>query len=392
MTAAHVITYVDTGVFSENWSIDSSTQRLTGSDQWSVSSRILRGGVSDGVQVVDVNNGELSVSVLPTRGMGLWRADYHGIPVGWNSPVKRPVHPQFINLKERSGLGWLYGFNELLCRCGLNSHGAPGIDRVLDNTGNPIETELTLHGKIANLAAHDVSVEIDDAGDGTLSVTGIVDEAMLFGPALQLRSTLSTVAGSNSVRIHDEVINPGGQPVALELLYHTNLGPPFLEAGSRFVAPVAEVAPRDPHAAQAEYGLYAGPVAGYAEECFFFELQGDDDGNTAVLLKNAAGDLGFGMKFSIQQLPAFTIWKNTQAKADGYVTGLEPGTDYPNLKSFEREQGRVITLEPGQSHSASVELAVFDSSDQVARAEQEIAALQSVEPVIHAAPVARFCP
>ena len=33
----------------------------------------LRGGVSDGVDVVEVHNGRLSLALLPTRGLGLWK-------------------------------------------------------------------------------------------------------------------------------------------------------------------------------------------------------------------------------------------------------------------------------------------------------------------------------
>ena len=32
------------------------------------------------------------------------------------------------------------------------------------------------------------------------------------------------------------------------------------------------------------------------------------------------------MEYLTAQIPCFTIWKNTTADSDGYVTGLEPGT------------------------------------------------------------------
>ena len=39
-----------------------------------ISKRTLRGGLSEGVDVVRLNNGKLTVEVLPTRGMSLWKA------------------------------------------------------------------------------------------------------------------------------------------------------------------------------------------------------------------------------------------------------------------------------------------------------------------------------
>ena len=42
----------------------------------------LQGGLGDGVDVVRVNNGRLSFDVLPTRGMGLWKAWLDGEEIG----------------------------------------------------------------------------------------------------------------------------------------------------------------------------------------------------------------------------------------------------------------------------------------------------------------------
>jgi hypothetical protein len=84
---------------------------------YSIIKRRLRAGVSDGVDVIEVNNGRFRFVVIPTRGMGLWRASLDDLNLGWRSPVTGPVHPGFVHLWEPSGLGWLNGFDELLCRC-----------------------------------------------------------------------------------------------------------------------------------------------------------------------------------------------------------------------------------------------------------------------------------
>lgn len=390
-----ILTDTDSGEFLQAGRVDASSGvALSGSVDWSVSKRTLSGGPSDGVDVVDLNNGELSMSILPTRGMGLWRGEYHGIPIGWNSPVARPVHPSLVNLEARGGLGWLGGFNELMCRCGLSFNGPPGIDRVVDENGNVSESELTLHGKIANIPAHHVAVEISDEGPGTLSVTGVVEETMMFAPALRLTSTVSTEAGSNGITVTDVVTNVGGQPTELQMLYHTNIGRPFLGEGSKFVAPIAEVAPRDAHSAKGldSFDQYGGPVAGLPEEAFFCDLISDRKEQTQVLLRNAEGDRGLSLSFSTKQLPCFTLWKNTQAEADGYVTGLEPGTNLPNLKTFERERGRVITLAPGESYETSFELRVHDTPEAIAQTEKQIRALQTSHPRRHEGPIERFSP
>ncbi|MBN1590835.1 MAG: DUF4432 family protein, partial [Pirellulales bacterium] len=124
--------------------------------------RRLSGGLRDGVDVVEVDNGTFRFVVIPTRGMGIWRATLGPLQLGWQSPVKGPVHPSLVNLQSPDGLGWLTGFDELLARTGLESNGSP----VFDENGTLL---YGLHGKIQNTPAHKVEVSIED-GSGEITV------------------------------------------------------------------------------------------------------------------------------------------------------------------------------------------------------------------------------
>ena len=97
----------------------------TGIADTAVQFRRLQGGLSDGVDWLEVDNGRLRTVLLPTRGMGIWKAWLGDWEIGWKSPVRGPVHPKYVPIADPSGLGWLDGFDELLCRCGLSSNGAP---------------------------------------------------------------------------------------------------------------------------------------------------------------------------------------------------------------------------------------------------------------------------
>ena len=133
---------------------------------YKVVKRRLRGGVREGVDAVEIDNGTFRCVVLLTRGMGLWRAWLGDMELGWRSPIYGPVHPDRVPIAESSGLGWLDGFDELMCRCGLESNGAPEFDpqgKVL----------WPLHGRVANLPAHKVELEIDgDTGEIVLARFG----------------------------------------------------------------------------------------------------------------------------------------------------------------------------------------------------------------------------
>src|SRR5262249_4938415 len=87
-----------------------------------------------------------------------------------------------------------------------------------------------------------------------LSVKGEVEESALFFGQMRLTTTYTTVPGSNRVVITDRIDNRGARPVEMQLLYHVNLGPPFLEAGSRVLMPIRELAPLTPRAAEARGG------------------------------------------------------------------------------------------------------------------------------------------
>ncbi|MBL4885663.1 MAG: aldose 1-epimerase family protein [Planctomycetaceae bacterium] len=354
---------------------------------WSVKKSTMSSGVSAGIELIEVNNGLQTVSILATRGMGLWKIEREGCRFGWDSPVLQPVHPAYINLKSRNNLGWVEGFNELLCRCGLSFNGPPGID---DGAASPLESDVTLHGQIANLPAESVEIEFEtNAESETIVIRGIVREASLFGPNLELQAEYRISLGCDEIQICDTVLNRASRPAELELLYHINVGQPVLESGASWKAPIQSLAPKDARAAEdiATPFTYLPPTVGYAEQVYFCKLNGDSQKRSAAMVKSSSGNSGFGIEFDLQSLPYFTIWKNTQATEDGYCTGLEPSTSYPNFKAFERTQGRVVNIGAGESWQTVLKLKTLADNKSVEAFSQKIDAIQGdSQPVIHNAP------
>lgn len=363
------LTDIQAGVYEETFSY-SERDTSHPAHGCQITKRRLCGGPSDGVDVVRVDNGRLAFEVLPTRGMGLWKAWCNGIEIGWNSPVKQPVHPSLVPLTQPDGLGWLEGFGELLCRCGLESNGAPEFDA----KGQLIHP---LHGRIANRPAYCVSASVHNES-GELSLTGDVDEARLFFNKMWLHSTVRTRPGSPSLTLRDTVTNLSAEPGELELLYHINFGHPFLTPGARVLLPLSQLAPRDADAQKnlAEWNTYGPETPGSREVVFFTELAADAKGDTSVLLINAEGNRAIGLRMNRRQLPYFILWKSRLSAADGYVTGLEPAINFPNCKSFEKKQGRVAMLQPGESRVFEITLEVHEGVEAVAAAQKAIEDLQ----------------
>src|SRR5207249_1083998 len=99
--------------------------------------------------------------------------------------------------------------------------------------------------------------------------------------------------------------------------------------------------------------LYGPPTAGFAEQVYCIDPAADAAGRTLAMLYNHAADRAVVLRFSRQELPCFTIWRSSMAIEEGYVTGLEPSTNYPNFKTFERQRGRVPILAPGGKWQAT---------------------------------------
>ena len=75
------------------------------------------------------------------------------------------------------------------------------------------------------------------------------------------------------------------------------------------------------------------------------------------------------------------------------MTGLEPGTNYPNPKPFEKARGRVVTLRPGAEYAAEMTLEVLTTRAAVAAAEAEVSEIQAkIDLTIHKRPVEPFAP
>ncbi|MBO3802586.1 MAG: aldose 1-epimerase family protein [Candidatus Brockarchaeota archaeon] len=380
------------GLFEDYWRISSEELPL-GAEGWSIEKKRLRGGLQDGVDIVEVNNGRLSFTVVPTRGMGVWKGKFEGYPLGWESPVKIPVHPRHVRLEDRGGLGFLDGFNEWIVRCGLESNGAPGEDTIIDNMGNEKKVDLNLHGKIANIPADYVAVKIGLDPPYELSVVGTVCERSMFGANLCMASKISTNTGCNWISIEDLVENRRSTPWEMQLLYHCNYGSPFLEDGSKLVAAVRTVAPRDGRAEEGvrQWNAFGPPQPGFVEQVYFVEPVWDEDGRTRVMLTNKKGNKATSISFLRSELPYFTLWKCTSGLQDGYVVGLEPATNYPNRRKFERTKGRVVKLGAGKTYGAKILIEVHFGEPEVSKIEGQINKLQGgVKPTILGSSDRRF--
>jgi hypothetical protein len=382
----HAKVLIDTAsnLATANWKVSSAEWGSKNAPAWSVQLRTLHGGRQEGVQVIEVDNGALTFTIVPTRGFEIWKAEVSKpgkLRLGWDSPVKEIIHPSYIRLADNDGQGWVAGFGGLMVRGGLASFGSPVQD------GNE---QLTLHGHVDYLPASYVSVRYEAMPVPRLIFRGVVNDFQTFGPQLRLTSEISTVIGKPEMVFDDQVTNMSDAPQEMQLLYHTNFGTPLLGAGAQFVAPIKQVAPMNAASAagdMAGWNHYSGPhAAPYAAQVFNMQLYGDASGQTQAMLKSPDGGSGVLMRFDTHGLPYMSLWKNEVTAKAGYVTGLEPGTGFPNPRPVERAAGRVPKLQGGESYRIHLAIAALTSKAEVAQATSAIQALGTSLPVVSLTP------
>lgn len=369
----HEFVLLDSDKAPQNWSIDSRQLGIETDRPFSVSLRTLHGGRQEGVCLVDIDTGAMTITVVPTRGMNVLRAVAGDVRLGWDSPVGEVVNPAFIELGGRGGLGWLEGFNELVTRCGYEWVGHPGMDN---------GELLTLHGRAANIPASKVVLSIDEQPPYAIRLRGELKEQAFKKVDFSVATELSTTPGATGFVIDDTLTNNGDYPKEYQALYHNNFGTPLLGQGARFVAPVKQVSPFNAKARGdlANWQTYRGPTQDYDETVYNLVPYGDARGDTLAVLHNQAGDRGVRVDYNVQQLPVFSLWKNTDTEKQGYVTGLEPGTSFSYNRRFQRPLGLVPTIGPKEQRQFRVGFALLADKAAVDQAVQRVNEVQAGRP------------
>lgn len=369
-----VLTSAEQSIEQGNWQITSDQLKIK-DHPFSIEQKVLHGGKQEGSKILVIHNKDgLTITLSPTRGMNLLKAEGFGARMGWDSPVKEVVNPAFINLQSRNGLGWLEGFNEMMVRCGY------------EWTGHPVTADgqiYSLHGKAGNTPASQVEVEVSDKAPYEIRVRGLIKESAFKKVNLQTMTELRYVPGSNSFSIHDVLTNHADYAHDYQIIYHSNFSHPILEEGARFLAPISAISPFNDYAkgGMASWRNYTGPQRDFDEMVFNLQPLADENQLTVAAVINKTRDKGVSIEFDTHQLPVLTLWKNTDSEKQGYVTGIEPGTSYAYPVTIERQQKRVKQLLAGESAHFDLTYTLLHNSQQVADVEKRIATIQSDKPI-----------
>jgi len=285
-----------------------------------IETSVVDDGPGRGVRIAWVNTGSpLRYKVLIDRGLDIAEAFYGAISLTFLSGTGPTAPTRALD----AGLDWLKGFyGGLLCSCGPGHVGAPetvdGVDHGLHGThsNTPAELEIICRPDPA-------------AGIETMSLTGRVSAARMFGPNVELRRTIRSTLGDPAIHVHDVFTNRGNAPARHCWLLHVNFGWPLLDAGARLVYR-GRVVPRAGSetwfADSARYKVARRPVKahrGAGEDVAFVDPPADRAGACHVGIVNRKLEIGLEMTFPKENFPRLVNWQHFGAGGE-YVVGLEP--------------------------------------------------------------------
>ena len=317
-------------------------------------------GRSKGLETIQVKNGCLSYQVMADKCLDISEVTFKGININFLSkPGLQGRNHYDTNGEEaiRSIMGGMF------FTAGLENICAPCTS---DNVDYP------MHGRIRTTPGEHVSSDAFwDGDDYVLRVSGEMREAALFGENMVLRREITSVYGENSILVRDEIENESYRDEPLMLLYHINMGYPFLSEDTRLYIPTKKVTARDTESEghEDEYDKMDAPKDNEPEYVFIHELKTDSNGDTEALVINEALGIGLKLEFNVKNLPYFMEWKST-ASGD-YVIGLEPSNSSVYGRPYHEEAGSLHTLGSFEKENTSLKFTFLDGKEEI---EKEITA------------------
>ncbi|MFL5961644.1 MAG: DUF4432 family protein [Gaiellaceae bacterium] len=250
------------------------------------------------IETLTLEHVDLSVDVLPTRGLDLGAARLGGERFSWESQLGHvPWRGEFF---DSFGGG-------LMFTCGLGNVGVP-------SEGQP------QHGWYTSLTAHDVEVE-------STAIRGRVVDA-----ALELTREIAVIDGA--VRVTDVVRNTGGAPEPAPLLYHVNL------LWDTVTTDAGEVVPRDDDARAGDWRELGPPGPERVYEHIGASRATVGFGNIRVRVRSS--------------LPRLWQWIDPSLG----VLGIEPANCSVLGRAHDRAEGRLPVLAPGETRTSTLEITV----------------------------------
>lgn len=324
-----------------------------------IETAVLDEGPARGVCIAWVNTGGgLRYKVVIDRGLDIADADFLGQSLTWHSltGITSPSHAYNRRLE------WLRGFyGGLLVSCGPLNTGGPFVEE---------GEEFSLHGTHSHTRATIESIVQPDhtAGRLEMSITGLVRTARVFGPNVELRRTIRSRLGENTIQVTDEFTNRGNQPVAHAWLLHINFGYPLLEPGASTYCYQGKITPRADSVAwfttRKDYRAAPAPQEshrGGGEVFTYVDPRPGPKGLVTCGVVNRKRGWGVRLEYDANEFDRLGNWQHW-GPGGSYTGALEPMTAGVEGRPVDRQRGWYRELGPGRQ--TAYHYSITATSDQ----------------------------
>ncbi len=317
-------------------------------------------GPSSGNRIAYVKNASgLHYKVIIDRGLDIGDAFYKGMSLSWLSlsGITRP------EMSLNRGIDWLWGFfGGLLVSCGPSSAGAP-----CEDNGE----QLPVHGRHSNISATVESIINPDPTNGRMqmSITGIIREARIFSPNIELRRTITSPINEPKIEIEDVFMNRGNLKAEHAWLLHINLGYPLIEPGAEFIFKGALTARADSvdYFRKRNFRIIPKPLEehrGFGEAVAYIDPDTDKNGIVYCGVINRKRNIGLKISFAKKDFPRFVNWQHFGPDGQ-YVMGIEPANCGVEGRDVDRKRGWLKFLKPGQKKKYRATIEVLEGKHQL---------------------------
>lgn len=307
-------------------------------------------GKADGVSAYRVKTGSgLEFTVLKDRAFDIFEATYKGTNLSF---VTRNglVSPKYFY----SGVG---SFDTMMS-------GGLFFTAGLRNTGNPGEINglfYPQHGRVHSTPATDGYARSTWINDDELAfeISGDMHDSMIESSLIMHRK-IETKMDSNEIIITDTIENPECFEQDFALLYHINMGFPFIDEDSHIVID-------KPYEIHPFFEFDKQTVDSHKEFCapesvpernYILDVDADCDGMATVKVESPNRKFGVYIKARKDTLPYFNEWKCVQPGV--YTLAVEPSNNTLWGIIKEKEKGTMKTIAPYEKIEHKVIFGIYD--------------------------------
>ena len=314
-----------------------------------------------GQRVLRIRNGEIEIEVLVDRGFDIGRVLYQGIPTQWVSPAGfRHAHTFTPSAMEPDGWGWLRTWQGgFLSTIGIDHVGGP--NTYANRHLHPgITDERRFTGGFISLSPTTIEIVNVDWNKGIIEVQAKVRQAAAFAEHLVLTRRITMNFGEATFELSDSIQNDGFVEEPVQLLYHINLGWPFLAPGTTLQTSCDQMLGCIDSAKGADHTVMPPPTPKDIEQVWDWAAPAGLQWAKLTNSNSAGrGPLSMKIEWDGNQLPHFMQWRN--ACEAMYVQGLEPSTT--GLKGRENDdshKGPAPMVQPGKNRQFDLKF-IFES-------------------------------